>query len=250
MIRLRRVKSCWSTVAVQVQWNACYATGRLFKNRAAAGVADQSRQLGMLLSALLDVIRANSSFKVRVSSHRDTLCNCCANGYQPAELRWQLHLSQTVNVQSLGMLMSKSPACKTRPERNACLRGYDSQGCAGRGTGMLMLLSRYALHLQIRSHAAAALANLGQRSLYGDLWEEALQTSYDAFVGLHNSGDGSDSSINAGMLQTALLCLQLLVVALQHTYSCCLQASPGHSAWQQYTAVLAFLLSRVLSSWP
>ncbi|KAL3153661.1 hypothetical protein ABBQ32_013262 [Trebouxia sp. C0010 RCD-2024] len=105
--------SCLGSSTDKVQWNACYATGRLFKNRAAAGVADQSRQLGMLLSALLDVIRANSSFK-------------------------------------------------------------------------------------IRSHAAAALANLGQRSLYGDLWEEALQTSYDAFVGLHNSGDGSDSSINAG----------------------------------------------------
>lgn len=84
---------------------------------------------------------------------------------------------------------------------------------------MLMLLSRCALHLQIRLHAAAALANLGQRSLYGDLWEEALQTSYDAFVGLQNSEDGTDSSINAGMPQTALLCLQLLVVALQHIYA-------------------------------
>ena len=53
--------------AMQVLWNACYAVGRLFKNSVAAQSAEQSRQLSMLLSALLNVIRTNSSFKASFS---------------------------------------------------------------------------------------------------------------------------------------------------------------------------------------
>lgn len=59
------------------------------------------------------------------------------------------------------------------------------------------------MHLQIRGHAAAALANLGQRCLFGDLWEPALQTACDAVIGLQNN----DTSINAGILRPLLIYL-------------------------------------------
>ena len=75
------------------------------------------------------------------------------------------------------------------------------------------------MYLQIRNHAAAALSNLGERCLYGALWESALQTTYDAFVSLQNNEDGSNRSTNAGMpwpptFSTSIVVLQNLPVSI------------------------------------
>ena len=55
------------------------------------------------------------------------------------------------------------------------------------------------MHLQIQHHAAAALSNLGQRCLYGELWQPAVQTIADALVSLQKREDDEDRPINAGM---------------------------------------------------
>ena len=53
--------------------------------------------------------------------------------------------------------------------------------------------------MQIRNHAAAALSNLGLRRLYGDLWEAALETTYQAAVKLQSSDGGADESAESGV---------------------------------------------------
>lgn len=53
--------------------------------------------------------------------------------------------------------------------------------------------------MQIRNHAAAALSNLGQRHLYANLWEAALETTFQAAIKLHSSKGGSDESAGSGV---------------------------------------------------
>ena len=48
----------------QVQWNACYATGNLLNNDAAAALAAKRRQLQSLLSVLLTLVRDSPNYKV------------------------------------------------------------------------------------------------------------------------------------------------------------------------------------------
>ena len=49
---------------LQVQWNACYATGNLLNNDAAAALAAKRRQLQSLLSVLLTLVRDSPNYKV------------------------------------------------------------------------------------------------------------------------------------------------------------------------------------------
>ncbi|DBA95791.1 TPA: hypothetical protein ACH3X1_001342 [Trebouxia sp. C0004] len=49
----------------KVQWNACYATGNLLKNDAAAALAAKRRQLQSLLSVLLALVRDSPNYKIR-----------------------------------------------------------------------------------------------------------------------------------------------------------------------------------------
>ncbi|DBA69737.1 TPA: hypothetical protein ACH3X2_012467 [Trebouxia sp. C0005] len=49
----------------KVQWNACYATGNLLKNYAAAALAAKRRQLQSLLSVLLALVRDSPNYKIR-----------------------------------------------------------------------------------------------------------------------------------------------------------------------------------------
>ena len=58
--------------------------------------------------------------------------------------------------------------------------------------------------LQVQNHAAAALANLTQRSLYGELWPHALKTVSSALAELQDSAwqdqhDSSPASAKLGM---------------------------------------------------
>ena len=72
--------------------------------------------------------------------------------------------------------------------------------CSPYATALHMRVAQQMLmHLQIRNHAAAALSNLGQRCLYGELWQPAVQAIADAFINLQKSENGDDRSINAGM---------------------------------------------------
>lgn len=62
--------------------------------------------------------------------------------------------------------------------------------------------------LQVQNHAAAALANLTQRSLYGELWPHALKTVSSALAELQDSAwqdqhDSSPASAKLGMSQAA-----------------------------------------------
>ncbi len=50
--------------SLQVQWNACYATGNLLNNDAAAALAAKRRQLQSLLSVLLALVRDSPNYKV------------------------------------------------------------------------------------------------------------------------------------------------------------------------------------------
>ena len=52
---------------MQVQWNACYATGNLLKKDAAAALAAKRRQLQSLLSVLLALVRESPNYKVSIS---------------------------------------------------------------------------------------------------------------------------------------------------------------------------------------
>jgi len=52
--------------ALQVQWNACYATGNLLKNDVAAALAAKRRQLQSLLSVLLALVRDSPNYKVSI----------------------------------------------------------------------------------------------------------------------------------------------------------------------------------------
>ncbi|DBA99192.1 TPA: hypothetical protein ACH3X3_011813 [Trebouxia sp. C0006] len=49
----------------KVQWNACYATGNLLNNDAAAALAAKRRQLQSLLSVLLALVRDSPNYKIR-----------------------------------------------------------------------------------------------------------------------------------------------------------------------------------------
>lgn len=49
---------------MQVQWNACYATGSLLRNDATAALAAKLNRLQPLLSALLALVRESPNYKV------------------------------------------------------------------------------------------------------------------------------------------------------------------------------------------
>ncbi|KAL0022123.1 hypothetical protein WJX79_004146 [Trebouxia sp. C0005] len=57
--------SSFASSTEKVQWNACYATGNLLKNYAAAALAAKRRQLQSLLSVLLALVRDSPNYKIR-----------------------------------------------------------------------------------------------------------------------------------------------------------------------------------------
>ena len=70
--------------------------------------------------------------------------------------------------------------------------------------------------MQIRSHAAAALVNLGQRDLYEGQLEEALRVFCDAAAGLQgNSMPGQDFA-ESGMLYSFICLIKALLASILH----------------------------------
>lgn len=192
---LQRRYSC----AMQVQWNACYAIGRLFKNSDAAHSAERSRQLSMLLSALLNVIRTNSSFKAR------SMYQHC-----PASALLVDTYSAPHNVSSCQLVTTACLTCLSTAS-SAMPEGFKSsymftppccssaQACCSTIELLWPVAQQTFMHLQIQNHATTALSNLGQRFLYGELWQSTVQTIADALISLQKSENGDDGSMNAGM---------------------------------------------------
>lgn len=60
--------------------------------------------------------------------------------------------------------------------------------------------------LQIRSHAAAALVNLGQRDLYEGQFQEALRVFCDASAGLQGSSMPGQDFADSGMCCCIIYC--------------------------------------------
>lgn len=135
--------------------------------------------------------------------------------YTDTALHW-LSLSTPILLRTICLLANLSPQLVSHVcqlSQAQCLRNSQVAACSPycaaalhkhvaplqNCCSLLLVAQQMLMHLQIQNHATTALSNLGQRCLYGELWQPTVQTIADAFISLQKSENDDDRSINAGM---------------------------------------------------